>query len=73
MKLFCLVLKHCGLLKHLGGIPCRVQVIQKRNYDHPGQCFKLCNAGDKIYVECFITPKRVSSNILVYSNWGLCG
>ena len=63
-KLYGLVLKHFGLLKHLGGNPCRVQVVKKGNdHDSPGQCFKLWDAGEKIYAECYISPKRVSSSI----------
>ena len=68
-KLYGLVLKHN--LKHLGGIPCRFQVVQKGNdNDHPDQCFKLWKVGNKVYVECFVTPKRVSSNILVTDDHG---
>ncbi len=60
-KLYGLLLKHHGLLKHLGRTPCLVKIVLKGNTnDSHGQCFKLWDAGDKVYAECFITPKRVS-------------
>ena len=34
--------------------------------DKPGQCFNLWNAGEKIYAECFLPPKRVSLCLFYY-------
>jgi hypothetical protein len=60
-KLYGLLLHHHGFLKNLGGSPCCVAVKQAGNSnDTTGQCFKLWNAGEKIYAECFLPPKRVS-------------
>ena len=59
-KLFGLFLLHCGLLKPLGCTPCCVSV-KKANDDeyYVGQCFKLWNAKNQIYTECYIPPKKV--------------
>ena len=60
-KLYGLYLKHSGILKRLGGTPCRVRVkISASANDHLGQCFKLWDASTKIYAECFVSHKRVS-------------
>ena len=60
-KLYGLYLKHSGILKHLGGTPCRVQVKMCTSAnDHLGQCFKLWDACTKIYAECFVSHNRVS-------------
>ena len=45
-KMFGLVLKHYGILKHLGGTPCCVKVLLKLCNDNVGQCFKLWDAED---------------------------
>ncbi len=60
-KLYGLYLHHCGFLKPLGGIPCRVQAKQLESQeDILDNCFKLWNTGSKIYAECFIPPKMVN-------------
>ena len=60
-KLYGLFLLHCGLLKPLGGSPCHVQVKNnKSREDCRGQCFRLWNAGEKIYTECYIPSRLVS-------------
>ena len=71
VKMFGLVLKHYGILKYLGGFLCCVKAVLKEKScsDTYGQCFKLWDAEDTIYAECFMTPQRVrflyfSSNIV---------
>ena len=65
-KLYGLYLKHSGILKHLGGTPCRVQVKISMSNDHLGQCFKLWDACTKIYAECFVSHYRVSYMFYIY-------
>ena len=59
-KLFGLFLLHCGLLKPLGCTPC-CELVKEANDDehYVGQCFKLWNANNQIYTECYFTPKTV--------------
>ena len=64
-KLYGLYLLHCGLLKPLGRPPCHVQVKNVQNRaDCSGQGFKLWNAGEKIYTECFVPSKQVTNKRL---------
>ena len=56
-KLFGLVLHLRGKLRVLGEKPCVILVEEASNPSR--QSFRARNAGDKIYVECFIPSRRV--------------
>lgn len=70
-KLFGLVLQHRGILRHLGDRPCVIQVSSSADGSN-SERFRAWNAGDKIYVECFIPSRRVSKYLiyclLVFNN-----
>lgn len=59
-KLYGLVLKHRGLLKPLGGLPC-VITVKEYESDKRGQSYKVWDNNNKIYVECFIPGYRMNS------------
>ena len=63
-KLYGLVLHHRGKLRALGDRPCVIQV-EENIPNSNGQSFRAWNAGNKIYVECFIPSRRVSESISV--------
>ncbi|KAJ7371615.1 hypothetical protein OS493_024292 [Desmophyllum pertusum] len=56
-KLYGLVLHHRGKLRALGDRPCVIQV-EENIPNLNGQSFRAWNAGNKIYVECFIPSRR---------------
>lgn len=63
-KLYGLILHHRGRLRALGDRPCVIQVDE--NKPNPNtQSFRAWNAGNKIYVECFIPGRRVSEKYVV--------
>ena len=64
-KLFGLVLHHRGKMRALGEKPCVIQVEEANNPS--GQIFRAWNAGDKIYVECFIPSRRVCVSAFILS------
>ena len=61
-KFYGLVLKHQGTLKPLGHPPCEVNVVTKQPNNHKEKRFKLWNAENKIYAQCFMTKKNVSKH-----------
>ena len=62
VKLYGLILHHRGILNHLGGEPCCVAVKLAGHSTDDGQFFKFWRAAEKIYAECYISPKTVSFN-----------
>ena len=63
-KLYCLILYHRGRLRALGDRPCVIQVDENKPNSNT-RSFRAWNAGDKIYVECFIPGRRVSEKYVV--------
>ncbi|KAJ7386902.1 hypothetical protein OS493_006936 [Desmophyllum pertusum] len=59
-KLYGLVLHHRGKLRALGDRPCVIQV-EENIPNSNGQSYRAWNAGNKIYVECFIPSRRMLS------------
>ena len=58
-KLYGLILHHRGRLRALGDRPCAIQVDENKPNSNT-ESFRAWNAGNKIYVECFIPVRRVS-------------
>ena len=61
-KLYGLVLRHKGLLKPLGSVPCEISVTEY-NSGRRGQVYKVWDNKDKIYVECVQPANRVSKTL----------
>lgn len=63
-KLYGLVLKHGGVLKPLGSRPCEIHVKETNNgdifYSKNEKSFKVWDAGNRIYGQCFISKRDVS-------------